>query len=235
MNALSVDRFIRRSQAAALVGLPVLWLLMFALHFRSPSEFFVLRMRYVPVPAAEKVAHLIAAQNRWPMIHDPHMLGYLGLPILVLAAFGRYFVGRSTRPALAALGVSMTVTGAIFCGGVMGLFTAVVRGLGDVDARFTDGAVATYVAVTAERGAYGLTRTLAELALLGLAVQSLAIWKGANVPLWATIASLLGCLLFLGFWDVDNIMFVGSLCLLAGFIPVAREIRRKALVLPAEH
>jgi hypothetical protein len=229
MNDVAVDRFIRRSQATALVGLPVLWLLMFALHFKSLSEFLVLRMRYVPAPAAEKVTRLIAAQNRWPMIQDPHLLGYLGLPLLVLAAFGLYSVGRSARPALAAVGVSMTVTGTIFCGGVMGLFTAVIRGLGDIDPRYTDGAIATYVAVTAEHGAYGLTRTLAELALLGLGIQSLALWKSANIPLWATIASFLGCLLFLGFWDIDNMMFVGSLCLLAGFIPVAREIRRRAL------
>jgi hypothetical protein len=227
MNDVAVDRFVRRAQATALVGLPVLWLLMFALHFRSLSEFFVLRTRYVPVPAADKVTRLIAARNHWPMIHDPHLLGYLSLPLLTLAAFGLYFIGRSVRPALAALGVAMTVTGTIFIGGVMGLFTAVIRGLGDVDPRYTDGAIATYAAVTAERGAYGLTRTLAELALLGVGIQALALWKSPNIPQWATGASILGCTLFLAFWDVDNMMFVGSLCLLAGFLPVTREIRRR--------
>jgi hypothetical protein len=37
---------------------------------------------------------------------------------------------------------------------------------------------------------------------------------------------ILGCGLFLAFWDVDNLMFVGSLCLIAGFVTIARELRR---------
>jgi hypothetical protein len=32
--------------------------------------------------------------------------------------------------------------------------------------------------------------------------------------------------LFLAFWDLDNLMFAGSLCLIAGFVPIARELRR---------
>jgi hypothetical protein len=228
MNDQAVQQFIRRAQASALVGLPVLWLLMFAMHFRSIAEFFVFRGHYIPVPAAEKVMRLIAAKNRWPMIHDPHLLGYLSLPLLVLGAFGLYRVGRRVRPAVATLGIAMTVTGTIFLGGVMGLFTTIVRSLGDVDARFTDGAIATYSAVTAEDGAYGLTRGLAQLALWGIVVQILAMWKSPNIPRWATAAAIFGCMLFLAFWDVDNMMFIGSLGLLAGFFPVSREILRQA-------
>jgi hypothetical protein len=226
MNALAINRFTRQTQALALVGLPVLWLFMFALHFRSLAEFLVFRLHYVPVPAADKVTHLIAAQNRWPMIHDPHMIGYLSLPLLVLGAFGMHSLGRRANPALAALGVSLTVIGCIYVGGVFGLFTALTRGLGDVDARFSEGAIATYAAATADHGAYGLTRGLAELALLGIAVQAAALWRAPGIPRWATAAVAFGCALFLGFWDVDNLMFVGSLCLIAGFIPISRELRR---------
>jgi hypothetical protein len=39
-------------------------------------------------------------------------------------------------------------------------------------------------------------------------------------------AVAVGCALFVAFWDVDNLMFVGSLCLIAGFIPISRELRR---------
>jgi hypothetical protein len=228
MNALAINRITRQTQALALLGLPVLWLLMFALHFRSLADFLVFRLHYAPVPPADKVTRLIAAQNRWPMIHDPHMIGYMSLPLLILGAFGLYSLGRRANPALAALGVSLTVIGCVYVGGVFGLFTALTRGLGDVDARFSEGAIATYAAVTADHGAYGLTRVLAELALLGIAVQGAALWRASGIPRWAAVSVAAGCALFLGFWDVDNLMFVGALCLLAGFIPISSELRRSS-------
>lgn len=225
MHTRTLDPFIRRSQAAALVALPGLWLVMFVFHFRKIADFFVFHARYVPVPAADKVTHLIAARNQWPMIHDPHLIGYLSLPLVVLGAFGLYAVGRAVRPRLAALGLSLTVFGTIYLGGVFGLFCALTRGLGEVDPRFTDGAIATYAAVTADHGAYGLTRRLAMLALLGIAAQMLALWRASGVPNWAPPLAALGCALFLSFWDVDNMMFVGAACLLISFIPAARRIR----------
>jgi hypothetical protein len=226
MNESPVDRFARHAQALALVGLPLFWMLMLVLHFRSLADFFVFHERYVPAPAADKVTRLIEARNLWPMIHDPHMIGYLTLPLFVLSALGLYRIGRRIRPGIATLGVSLTVTGSIYLGGIFGLFTALTRGLGDVDSRYMEGAIATYVAVTADRGAYGLTRTLAELAMLGLAIQAVALWRAPRVPHWAPVMVILGCAFFLAFWDVDNLMFVGALCLTAGFLPIATELRR---------
>ena len=212
----------------ALVGLPLLWMLMFALHFRALADFFVFHERYVPRPAADTVTRLIEARNLWPMIHDPHLLGYLTLPLLVLGAFGLHQIGRHARPAIAALGISLTVTGSIYLGGVFGLYTALTRGLGDVDPRYTEGAIATYAAVTADHGAYGLTRALSQLALLGLGVQAVALWRAPRVPTWAPAMAVLGCALFLAFWDVDNLMFAGALFLTAGFRPIAGELWRTA-------
>ncbi len=223
---MTIERIIRNSQALALIGLPVVWLLMFALHFRSIADFLTFRSRYVPVPAADQVTRLIQAHNRWPLLHDPNMMGYLSLPALVLAAFGLYAVGRRIRPGTAALGVSLTVAGTIFEGGVFGLFTALFRGLGEVDARYLDGAIATYAAMTADQGAYGLTRALAQLTMLGIAVQAGALWRAPGVPVRSPLLVAAGCALFLAFPDVDNIMFVGSLLLMAGFLPVARQLRR---------
>jgi hypothetical protein len=226
MKELTVNQWIRSTQASALVGLPVLWLLMFSLHFRSLADFLVLRLQYEPVPARDKVAALIAAQNHWPMIHDPHLIGYLSLPLLVLGAFGLYSLGRQVRPALAALGLALTVTGCIYLGGVFGLFTALIRGVGNVDVRYLDGAAAMYGAVTANQGAYGLTRALAEFALLGIALQATVLWGARGVPRWAPVLVSLGCVLFLAFWDVDNLMFIGTICLLTGFVPMSKALRQ---------
>lgn len=222
MNTTSTDRFIRRSQAFALVALPASWLLMLALHFRSLAEFFVFRPRYVAIPAEDKVPRLIAAQNHWPMIHDPHLIGYLALPLLVLAAFGLYAAGRRVHPRLASLGISLTVIGSIFMGGIFGLMVSLTRAMGNIDPKYVDGAIATFAAVTADTGGYGLTRRLGMLALLGIAIQALALWRAPNVPRWSPIVVTAGCALFLSFWDVDNMMFAGAVCIVAGFVPIAR-------------
>jgi hypothetical protein len=226
MNSLPVDRFVRQAQAIALILVPALWLVMSAFHFHSLKDMFVVQWHYIPHPAADTVSHLILARNRWPMIHDPHWIGYLSLPLLVLGAFGLYALGRRVRPTLAALGVALTVTGSLYIGGVFGLFTSLMRGLGDVDPRYTDGAVATYAAATADHGAYGLTRALAELALLGLAVQTAALWRAPRIPRWTTATLIFGCVLFLAFWDIDNWMIIGELCLITGLSPICRELRR---------
>jgi hypothetical protein len=228
MNELTVNQFTRKMQALSLVGLPILWLLMFALHFRSLGDFLVLRLKYVPAPVTDKVTLLIAAQNHWPMIHDPHMIGYLSLPLLAFSAFGLYSLGRHVKPVLAAVGVCLTVIGCIYLGGVFGLFTALTRGLGDLDVRYSEGAIATYAAVTADHGAYGLTRVLAQLALLGIALQASALWRAPRIPRWAPAAIAVGCALFLAFWDVDNLMFAGSLFLIAGFVPISRALHRSS-------
>ena len=97
MNTSPAPKFIRQSQAISLIALPLALLLMLALHFRTLSDFLVFHARYVPAPAEDKVAHLIAAGNRWPMIHDPHLIGYLALPLFVLCAFGLYASARGPR------------------------------------------------------------------------------------------------------------------------------------------
>jgi len=35
---------------------------------------------------------------------------------------------------------------------------------------------------------------------------------------------------FLAFWDIDNLMIVGEICLIAGLLPISRELRRDYMV-----
>jgi hypothetical protein len=70
---------IRRMLAAALMVFPCLFILVFLMHFGHASDFFHFKLHYVQRPPEQIVAALIRAQNRWPMVHDPHVIGYLGL------------------------------------------------------------------------------------------------------------------------------------------------------------
>ena len=218
MHSTSATDPIRRVLGAALVFFPCAYVLVFIMHFRRLADFFVFHTHYEPRPPERVVATLIRAQNHWPLIHDPHMIGYLSLPVIVLCAFALYLLGRNARPLASAATMMITISGTIYLGGVFGMWTAFYRGLGLVDPKYTEGATATFAAMTTPQGAFLVTTTLAKLTMLGLAAQALVMLGTRVVPTWAILCVVAGCLLFLAFWDLDNWMLIGMLLMLAGFV-----------------
>jgi hypothetical protein len=152
------------------------------------------------------------------MVHDPHILGYLALPFLLLSAYGLYRVSRGARPRLSAVAMFVTAAGTIYMGGVFGMWTAFYRGLGEVDPRYLDGAIATFRGMTEPQGAFLLTTKLAKLAMIGLAAQSLILWGLPKVRRSALVLIALGCTLVVVFWDLDNWMLIGMMLVVGGFV-----------------
>ena len=213
---------IRRALATALLVFPALFILVFVMHFHRPADFFHFRLHYVPRAPEQVVAALIRAQNRWPMVHDPHILGYLTLPLIPLCAFAMHMVADARRRRVSAVAMFITVTGTIYLGGIFGMWTAFYRGLGLVDPSQTAGAIATFKAMTANQGAFLLTTTLAKLTMIGLAAQALTLT--GRIRGWAVASIVVGALLFLLFWDLDNWMMIGTVLMMAGFVPVRRKL-----------
>lgn len=207
-----------------MIALPLLLIVVFALHFRQWSDFFVFHAQYTPTPAQVTVTRLIAQANRSPMIHDPHVIAYLILPLLPLCALGLYALGRTHRPILARAGVALSLAGSIYLGGLFGMWTAFFRGMGDVDAHYTEGAIATFGALTAPHGAFLLTTTLAKLFMVGLLLQVAALWGRPGIARSTILTVGAGCLLFLAFWDIDNVMLLAAAALLAGFSQIRRPL-----------
>ncbi|MBV8207659.1 MAG: hypothetical protein JO041_12765 [Acidobacteria bacterium] len=222
--ATTIHDPVRRALAAALLLFPCLFVLVFLMHFRHPGDFFHFRLHYEPLPPERVVKSLIRAGNRRPLVHDPHVIGYLSLPFIPLCSFALYVVGRSARPLASAVTMVVTVTGTIYLGGVFGMWTAFYRGLGLVDPTYTEGAIATFKAMTANQGAFLLTTSLAKLAMIGLGAQALTL--AGRIPGWAIACIVLGAGLFLAFWDLDNWMTLGMLLFFAGFLPIRRELLR---------
>ena len=227
MSTQSETDPIRRILAAALLVFPCVFILVFIMHFRHFADFFTFRWHYVPRDPAHVVAALIAAHNRFPLIHDPHMIAYLSLPVLVLSAFALYLLGREARPVASAMTLMITIGGTIYMGGVFGMWTAFYRGLGLVDPANQAGAIATFTAMTTPQGAFLVTTTLAKLVMIGLAAQALVLLKTGVVPTWSVISVTLGACLFLAFWDLDNWMLIGASLILAGFIPMRKALIRE--------
>lgn len=224
MNSTNFGRVIRSAQGWALIAFPVILMLVFALHFRDWTDFFAFRWQYQPQQPDIVVRTLIARANRTLLIHDPHVMAYLALPALYLCAFGLYNLGRVARPVGAAIGLSLTLIGTFYMGGLFGMWTAFYRGLGNVESRHVEGATAAFVGMTAPGGAFLLTTTLAKLAILGLGVQTQVLWGTRIVPTWALLATAAGCALFLMFWDLDNWMLIGAALLCTGFVPMRSRL-----------
>lgn len=202
----------------AVMLFPLLFILVFVMHFRQPGDFLHFRLRYVPHDPAGVVTSLVRAQNHWSMFRDPHITGYLGLPLFLVCAFALYRISRTARPRLSALALFVTATGTIYLGGVFGMWTAFYRGLGNVDPSQLQGAIATFKAMTEPQGAFLLTTMLAKLAMVGLAAQSLVLWGLPRVRKAAPVLMCMGCGLFLAFWDLDNWMLIGMTLILTALL-----------------
>ena len=224
MTTTSTSPAVRRILARALLVFPIIFVAVFIMHFRRLTDFTHFRTHYTPAPPDRVVAALIAAHNRWPLIHDPHMIAYLALPVFPLCAFALYLLGRNARPVASAIAMMITITGTIYLGGVFGMWTAFYRGLGLVDPANQAGATATFAAMTTPQGAFLVTTTLAKLTMIGLAVQSLTLIGTRVAPLWAILCVVLGCSLFLMFWDLDNWMLIGTLLMAIGFLPMRKSL-----------
>jgi len=225
MATTSTTDPIRKILASALLIFPCLFMLVFIMHFRRLADFLTFHTHYEPRDPARVVAALIAGHNRYPLIHDPHMIAYLGMPLLPLCAFALYILGRGARPVASAITLMITISGTIYMGGVFGMWTAFYRGLGLVDTSNQAGAIATFTAMTTPQGAFLVTTTLAKLTMIGLAAQALVLLGTRIVPMWSVVSVAVGASMFLVFWDLDNWMLLGTVLLLVGFLPM-----RKALV-----
>jgi hypothetical protein len=214
----------RNTSAVAMFLFPLLFIAVFVMHFHNPSDFFHFRLQYVPRDPARVVTSLIRAQNRQSLFADPHMLAYLGLPLLPLCAYSLYRLGRTKRPLLSGIALLVTVSGTIYLGGIFGMWTAFYRGLGNVDPQYTAGAIATFQGMTAPGGAFLLTTTLGKLAILGLALQALTLLGLPGMPKWAVACVLAGATMFMLFWDLDNWMLIGMSLILVGLIPAFRML-----------
>jgi hypothetical protein len=219
---------VRKILAAALLVFPGAFILVFIMHFRRFADFFQFHEHYVPASPEHTVAALIANHNRTPLIHDPHMVGYLALPVFTLCAFALYVLGRGARPFASAVTLMITISGSIYMGGVFAMWTAFFRGLGMVDPSNLTGATATFAAMTAPHGAFLVTTTLAKLAMIGLGAQALVLVGTRVTPLWSIVCVALGCLMFLAFWDLDNWMLIGTVLILAGFLPMRTALQHEA-------
>ena len=219
-----VGRLVRAAQSRVLVLLPSLLIIVFALHFGRGRDFFDFHLTYTPSRPSDVVAGLLSRAGRTSILHDPHMIAYLVLPLFPLCASALYALGRRVRPWVSLVGFALTLTGTIYMGGVFGMWTAFYGGIATMDPSARDAATLTLTALTAPHGAFLITTSLAKLTMAGLAVQALALVGARDLPKWSPLAVATGASLFVAFWDLDNWMLIGAVLILVGFRPMRSQL-----------
>ena len=199
---------------------PCLFIIVLLMHVRGAADFFRFKWHYVPPDPEQTVSALVRAQNHGSIFRDPHILGYLSLPLLLFCAVALYRVSHDDRPRSSTLGLLVTVSGTIYLGGFFGMWTAFYRGLGAVDPRYLEGAIATFRGMTAPVGAFLMTTSLAKVSFIGLGAQGLLLWGLPGVPRRSAVLIALGCFLVVGFWGLGNWMLIGITLMLVGFFPL---------------
>ena len=202
--------------------LPLLLLVVFAMHIRDQVHFLEFHLHYTPPPPDLVVRFLVGHGAARPLFHDPHVIAYLALPLFFVTARALHRRARDRYPRASRAALALTIVGTVYLGGLFGMWTAFYDGLAHVDPTQVEGATATFAALSAPRGAFLLTTTLAKLAFAGLALQGLLLWDRGIRSRIAAIGIALGSALFLAFWDLDNWMAIGSLLMLAGLAVAAR-------------
>jgi hypothetical protein len=168
----------------------------------------------------------LAGPNASRLYTIPHLVGYLGLPLLISTALCLSSILFKKRPWFALVGASLACIGAIYMGGVFGTWLSFAA-IGNVTAAQVEGAIPALEALTKMQGALLLTSILSALSLLGLMVLAVGLFISRIVPRWSAIMIFIGNLMIIAFMDLDNLMFIGAFIMLLGMAPISLKLLKK--------
>lgn len=219
-NAQSAQSTLRAAGAASLLLFPLTLIVAFAMHYTSVGEFFEIRLSYTQLPIEQTVATFMGDEAGRTYVW-PHLVGYSSVPMMIAASLTLGYVLFERAPWFALIGSALTVTGAIFLGGVFAAWLSFAA-LGNLPADQTGSAVAALTVLTEMKSPLAMTTYLAILTFLGLMVSAVGLFRARIGPRWSPVALFLGNLMIMAFMDLDNLMLVGAVLMLAGLVPVSR-------------
>jgi hypothetical protein len=101
--------------------LPLLLVIVFAMHMRSLPQFLDFRLHYQPT-APDVVARFLVGHPQRPLLHDPHVIAYLALPLFLATGLVLHRRTRARRPAASKAAFALTAIGTIYLGGLFGMW-----------------------------------------------------------------------------------------------------------------
>jgi hypothetical protein len=210
---------VRRMLAALLLLFPVLMMLGFILHFHSFESFFNFKLSHNTYDADRLFDTLVAGRGHSFIV--AHFIVFLSIPLFMLAILILSWFLFPEKPLLAFTGAAIGIIGCTFMAGTIAAWLS-FSGIYGVDNRYYEGAKAGFVQLVEMKGMLKILTQGSYLCFIGIIILAAGLIK--QFRLWNILAIITGAVLFMIFMDLDNWMFIGSILLLLGFIPVSKKL-----------
>jgi hypothetical protein len=128
---------------------------------------------------------------------------------------------RDRMPRLALAGMSASLVGVVYMGGVFGAWLS-FSAVGRVRPEEVQGAVPAVAALIRDSPMLTLSSLLGGLSLVGIVVLAAGLFWTRAVPRWQASLVVVGNAMILAFMDIDNLMLVGAALWLIGAAAMVR-------------
>lgn len=227
MNNMNSIKLIKKIGGLSLIIYPIMLMISFAMHFKTFSDFFMFKLKYVQVPIEDSVRLLMSSQGLRYFI-APHIVAYFAVPFMMFSAVALGYVLFDKKPKTAITGTLLSVIGCIFLGGVFAAWTSFAA-IGNFPANQFDSAVMAFSELTTMQGPLAIFSSLSALSLIGFLILAIGLFQSRIISRWRSSSIFLGNLLIIVFMDLDNWMFIGAILILIGIFPIAQGLFHNSL------
>src|SRR4030042_4262501 len=224
MNNQKIITNLYRIGATSSGAFPALLIIAYVFHFMGEftfADFLKLKLIYVQ-PSPERFMEVFRSDS--PMAFAlPHLIIYLALPLAIISVVYLGALLFKKKPLLSIIGISASVIGAIYMGGVFGSWLS-FSAIGNVSADQVAGAIPALAALIKEQGILMMTSMLAGLSLLGFLIITAGLFYACAIPRWQAALIFAGNLMIIAFMDIDNLMLIGATLWFIGTLPFLKKV-----------
>ena len=215
--------FVRKTLAFLILVFPFTLLLGFAMHFSSLEKFFKFRL-VKPTYNAEHMFYMLTGGKQHLFI-VAHAIVFIAIPLMLLVVLTLAWFLYKKSPIMAFIGAVIGVIGCVAMAGVLSSWLS-FSAVGRVAPEHYEGAKAALIELTRIQGVLKSVTVLSYLTFIGLIILAAGLLQTGTFRKWNMLSIMLGSALFLAFMDLDNWMFIGTVLILIGLMPVSRKLNK---------
>ncbi|OKS84777.1 hypothetical protein [Mucilaginibacter polytrichastri] len=213
---------LRSILAVLLVLFPVLMMLAFAIHFGSLHAFFDFRLSRKTYNSGGLFDALVSGRGHGFIM--AHSVAFLTVPLFMITTGVLSWFLYLQKPLLAFTGAAIGLIGCTALAAVFGAWLS-FSGIQGLDQQYYAGARQGFIQLVQMKGMLKFITLTSYLSFIGLGILAAGLAWVKQFNLLNMLCIIIGVILFVTFMDMDNWMFIGSIFLLIGFVPVSRRLK----------